>query len=154
MYQEASTNCPIPATSVALTKDHLIVLYTNADVLTQENLEYTSLKRSHILLQEVNPKSRCFQQQDYQIPNYAMFYVNVGAKGRQGVVVFVHTSLEKSVSSIEIVSEFEETLWLSLKLRAGDCQLFGVIYRSPSSSESNLALNTILSRLCVQESPK
>ena len=77
------------------------------------------------------------------------------AKGRRGVVVFVHTSLEKFVSSIETVSEFEETHWLSLKLRAGDCLLFGVIYRSPSSSESNnLALNTILSTLCVQESPK
>ena len=84
-----------------------------------------------------------------------MFDVNVGAQGRRGVVVFVHTSLEKSVSSIEIVSEYEETLLLSLKLRAGDCLLFGVFYRSPSSSESNnLALNTILSTLCVQESPK
>ena len=51
--------------------------------------------------------------------------------------------------------EFEETLWLSLKLRTGECLLFEVIYRSPSSSESNnLALNTILSTLCVQESPK
>ena len=69
--------------------------------------------------------------------NYVMFYVNVGVKGRRGVVVFVHTSLEKSVSSIDIVSEFEETLWLSLKLKASDCLLFGVIYRSPSSSESN-----------------
>ena len=67
-----------------------------------------------------------------------MFDVNVGAQGRRGVVVFVHTSLEKSVSPIEI-----------------DCLLFGVIYRSPSSSESNnLALNTLLSTMCVQESPK
>ena len=83
-----------------------------------------------------------------------MFNVNVGAKGRRGVVV-VHTSLEKSVSSINIESEFEETLWLSLKLRADDCQLFLVIYRSPSSSESNNSvLNTILASLCVQESPK
>ena len=90
---------------------------------------------------------------DYQIPNYVMFDVNVGAQGRRGVVIFVHTSLKKSVSSIEIVSEFEETLLLSLK--SGDCLLFGVLYRSPSSSESNnLALNTILSTLCVQESPK
>ena len=54
-----------------------------------------------------------------------MFDVNVGAQGRRGAVVFVHTSLEKSVSSIEIVSEFEETLLLSLKLRAGDCLIFG-----------------------------
>ena len=72
-----------------------------------------------------------------------------------GVEVSVHTSLEKSVSSIEIVSEFEETFWLSLKLRAGDCLLFGVIYRSPSSSDSNnLALNTIMSTICLKESPK
>ena len=56
-----------------------------------------------------------------------MFDVNVGAQGQRGVVVFVHTSLEKSVSSIEIVSEFEKTLLLSLKLRASDCLLFGVI---------------------------
>ena len=45
--------------------------------------------------------------------------------GRRGVVVFVHTSLEKSVSSIDIMFEFEETLWLSLKLSAGDCLLSG-----------------------------
>ena len=113
-------------------------------------------KKAHIFAAtEVNPKARCFQQQNYQISNYAIFYVNVGAKGRRGVGVFVHTSLEKSVRSIEIVSEFEETIWLSLKLRASDCLLVGVIYRSPSTSESNnLALNTILSTLCVQESPK
>ena len=65
-----------------------------------------------------------------------MFDANVGAQGRRGVVVCVHTSLEKSVSLIEIVSEFEESLLLSLKLRTGDCLLFGVIYRSPSSTES------------------
>ena len=147
-------------TSVALSKDHIIVLYTNADVLTQEKKRelgvHIAQEKPHIIaVTEVNPKARCFQQQDYQIPNYIMLDVNVGAQGRRGVVVFVHTSLEKSVSSIEIVSEFEETLLLSLKLRAGDCLLFGVFYRSPSSSESNnLALNTILSPLCVQESPK
>ena len=147
-------------TSVALTKDHLIVVYTNADVLTQEKnrelgVHITQEKPPIIAVTEVNLKARCFQQQDYQISNYAMFYVNVGAKGRRGVVVFVHNSLEKSVSSIEIVSEFEETLWLSLKLRAGDCLLFGVIYGSPSSSESNnLALNKILSTICVHELPK
>ena len=115
MYQEASTNCPKPATSVALTKDHLIVLYTNADVLTQEKkrelgVHITQEKPHIIVVTEVNPKTRCFQQQDYQIPNYAMFYVNV-AKSQRDVVVCVHTSLENSVSSIEIVSEFEETIW-------------------------------------------
>ena len=147
-------------TSVALTKDHLIVLYTNADVLTQGKKRelgvHITQEKPHIIeVTDVNPKTRCFQQQDYQISNYVMFYVNVGAKGRRGVVVFVHTSLEKSVSSIDIVSEFEETLWLSLKLRAGDCLLFGVIYRSPFSSKSNnSALNTILATLCVHESPK
>ena len=52
---------------------------------------------------------------------------------------------------ISIVS----SLWLSLKLRAGDCLLFGVIYYSPSSSESNTsAPNTILATLCVQVIPK
>ena len=44
-----------------------------------------------IVVTELNPKARCFQQQDYQIPNYVMFDVNVGAQGRRGVVVFVHT---------------------------------------------------------------
>ena len=147
-------------TSVALTKEHIIVLYTNADVLTQEKkrelgVHITQEKPLMIAVTEVNPKVRCFQQQNYQIPNYVMFDVNVGAQGQRGVVVFVHTSPEKSVSSIEIVSEFEETLLLSLKLRANDCLLFGEIYRSPSSSESdNLVLNTILSTLCVLESPK
>ena len=136
------------------------MLYTKADVLTQEKKREFGVHITHekphiIAVTEVNPKARCFQQQDYQIPNYVMFYVNVRAKGRRGVVVFVHTSLEKSVSSIDIVSEFEETLWLSLNLRAGDCLLFGVIYHSPSSSESkNLVLNTIMATLCVQELPK
>ena len=134
--------------------------YTNADVLTQEKKRelgvHIAQEKPHMIaVTEVNPNARCFQQQDYQIPNYVMFGVNVGAHGRRGVVVFVHTSLEKSVSSIEIVSEFEETLLLSLKLRAGDCLLFGVIYRSLSSSENNnVALSTLLSKLCVQQSPK
>ena len=138
-------------TSVVLKKDHIIVLYTNADVLIQEKKRklgvHIAQEKPHMIaVTEVNPKARCFQQQDYQIPNYVMFDVNVRAQGRRGVAVFVHTSLEKSVSSIEIVSEFEVTILLSLKLRPGDCLLFGVIYRSPSSSEiNNLALNTILS---------
>ena len=40
---------------------------------------------------------------------------------------FIKKNIEKSVSSIEIVSEFEETLFLSLKLRAGDCLLAGIL---------------------------
>ena len=81
------------------------MLYTNADVLTQEKKRelgvHIAQEKPHIIaVTEVNPKARCFQQQDYQIPNYIMFDVNVGAQGRRGVVVFVHTSLEKSVSSI------------------------------------------------------
>ena len=85
-------------TSVALMKDHLIVWYTNADVLTQDKkrelrVHITQEKPHIIAVTEVNPSARCFQQQDYQILNYVMFYVNVGVKG---VVVFMHTSLEKS----------------------------------------------------------
>ena len=73
-------------TSVALTKYHLIVLYTNADVFTQEKKRELGVHITHdkphsIAVTEVNPKATCFQQQDYQIPNYVMFYVNVGTKG-------------------------------------------------------------------------
>ena len=65
------------------------------------------------------------------------------------------TVKENYIVFIEYMGLNLKTLLLSLKLRAGDCLLFGVFYRSPSSSESNnLALNTILSMLCVQESPK
>ena len=83
-------------TSVVLTKYHLIVLYTNPDVLTQEKKRelgvHIAQEMPHMIaVTEANTKAKCFQQQDYQIPNYVMFYVNVGAKGRRGVVVFVHT---------------------------------------------------------------
>ena len=71
------------------------------------------------------------------------------------MAVYVYTSLRKYVSSIDIVSEFEETLWLSLKLRAGDFMFFWVIYRIPSSSDSNnSALNSILDTLSELESTK
>ena len=51
----------------------------------------------------------------------------------------IHASRTLSVQMIE----FEQTPWLSLKLRSGDCLLFGVIYNSRSLSEShNSALNT------------
>ena len=81
-------------TPVALTKDHLIVFYTYADVLTLYKKNGTKEFSSPIIsVTEVNHKARCFQQQDYRIPNYVMFYVNIGVKGRRGVVVFVHTSL-------------------------------------------------------------
>ena len=125
------------------------------DTREELGVHITQEKPHIIAVTKVNPKARCFKQQDYPISNSAMFYVNVGAKRWRGVVVFMHTSLEKSVSSIELVSEFEETLWLSLKLRAGDRLLFGVIYCSPSSCETNnLVLDTILSTICVQEPPK
>ena len=93
------------------------MLYTNADVLTQQKKRELGVhiaKPPMIVVTEVNPKARCFQQQDYQILNYVMLDVNVGAQGRRCVVVFAHTSPEKSVSSIEIVSEFEETPLLSI----------------------------------------
>ena len=49
-------------TSVALTKDHIIVLYTNADVLTQDKkselvVHITQEKPHMIAVTEVNPKA-------------------------------------------------------------------------------------------------
>ena len=87
--------------------NHIIVLYTNADVLTQEKkrelgVHITQEKPHMIAITEVNPKARCFQQQDYQIPNYVMFDVNAGAQGRRGVVVFIHTSLEKLLVQLKL----------------------------------------------------
>ena len=79
MYQETSTNSSKgqhqSTTPVALTKDHkiIIVFYTNADVLTLEKKTELGVlitqEKPHInAVTEVNPKARCFQQQNYQFP--------------------------------------------------------------------------------------
>ena len=52
-------------TSVVLTKAHRIVLYTNADVLTQEKKRelgvYIAQEKPHMIaVTEVKPKARCF----------------------------------------------------------------------------------------------
>ena len=134
--------------------DELVVLHSNADVLTPDKktelLQLIQMHKPHIVaVSEINPKSRSFEEQDYEIPNFRMYPCNVGIPGWRGVATYVHSSIAASVSEVEVDRSVKENVWISLKLRTGDNLLFGNVYRSPNSTEENSSLiNTTIRNLC------
>jgi hypothetical protein len=143
---------------VSLLASHLNVLYTNADVLTSEKKAELKIlshnEQPHIIaITEVNPKTSSTRSvQDHALPGYTTYSSNVAIVGKRGIIIYIHSSLDKSVSTVDVVTVFEEMLFLSLKLRGGDSLLFGCMYRSPTVSETshtnNFNLNLLLKQLC------
>ena len=78
------------------------MLYISTYILMQEKKTeigaQLTREKSHIIaVTELSPKARWFPTAMLPDVSYVMFYVNVGVKGRRGVVVFGHISFEKSV---------------------------------------------------------
>ena len=132
----------------------LKVLYCNADTFTPEKkheLQVLMAKEQPdiIAIIEVNPKGRSYKIEDIKMRDYITFESNLRCVGRRCVAVLVHSSLEHSVSSLDAITEFQESLWLNFKLQNGDNLLFSYVYRSPISSEENDgALNLVIGKMC------
>ena len=137
--------------SVSCSADKLRILYTNADVLTKDKMTQLNPiiqreKPDIIMITEINPKTRSFTVHDYPIPDFVPYSTNVAKPGKRGVCLYVHQSLETSVEQcLDIGTDFEESVWCSIKLKGCDNLLLGVIYRSESQSTANTAsLNALL----------
>ena len=122
---------------------HINVLFTNADQMTSS--KFTELKsrinRHKPLLLAVsevktkNPKDRTTL--DYNIPGYSLHPVNLETRTGRGMIVYTHTSLDKSVIQINPDTSFGEVCLLEIKLRGGDIMLFGSFYRSPTLTDTS-----------------
>ena len=111
----------------------------------------------YCLIQEKNPDVLIFNEilpkkhrkkkkislKDYTIDGYESFLPST-LNGR-GVVIYYKPTL--SVNNVDLLtnSDFNESVWIRIKLKGSDSLLIGNIYRSPSSScDNNLNLHELL----------
>lgn len=119
----------------------LKVLFSNVDTLSNKCSElevYLSLESPHIIgLCEIFPKNSDDKESvaDLVLPNYDKFVPDI--QGGRGVIIFTHQSIRASKVCITPHSEFSETVWCEIVLDRDDKLLIGLIYRSPSSTDSN-----------------
>ena len=117
--------------------------YTNADSLSNKFAELQFLvssksEKPHIIaITEAKPKNSRFipSLSEFCLKDYEMYHVNMDAEGGRGILVYVLNTL--SVSQVSFNFNFEESVWLELKLINSSKLLFGCVYRSPNSSNRN-----------------
>ena len=133
----------------------LDILYTNADCLTNKIQELNELINSQgikpniIAITEVNPKnmSTGITPQEFNIEGYNSYHVNIGLKGRRGIIVYVECNLKST--SVEIEVNFEEMLVMTINCTRKNKLILVICYRSPNSeTENNNVLITSMQRIC------
>jgi len=96
-----------------------LILYTNADTLTNKLNELNTLikslqqKPSVITITEVKPKHKWHSNiNELQIEGYCMFCNNLDYVNSRGVVIYVDKSLHSSEISIE--TKFSENIFVKI----------------------------------------
>ena len=64
----------------------------------------------------------------------------LGASGKSGVAIYVKDKLETEVINLE--TNYEDHLWVEVKLRYHDSLLCGCIYRTPNKENSKVTETT------------
>jgi exonuclease III len=64
----------------------------------------------------------------------------LGTSGRRGVAIYVNNKLETEV--VNLNSDYEDHLWVEIKLRNKDTLLCGCIYRTPAKESAKVAETT------------
>ena len=128
------------------------MLYSNVDSLLNKRAELEHLieenKYDLILLTEILPKNySALDICEFAIDGYDVFIPSLNS-GR-GVALYAKMKFNVSIDEDLTNSEFQESIWCRLKLSGADSLLLGVVYRSPSSSDSN---NNMLNELLVKAS--
>ena len=59
-------------------------------------------------------------------------------KHKRGVAVYIKEQLK--AEGLKIVSNYQENVWIKVKLKGSDQLLVGCIYKSPNSDKENLSL--------------
>lgn len=106
-----------------------------------------------IALTEVKPKicTVPLQESEITLDGYHPPVHNLGQDGRR-ICVYVSTQLGVEVFNIDNADgkEFEESVWVKVKVGSNKAILFGCVYRSPSStSDNNRDLENLLR--CVSD---
>ncbi|VDH94238.1 Hypothetical predicted protein [Mytilus galloprovincialis] len=94
-------------------------------------------KPNIIGITEVKPKANRYKPStaEYSIPevgNYKMFEKNIKSDEGRGLLMYVDSNLE--ATEITMKTEFQENLFIKVKLNQNDKLLVGLIYRTPSNS--------------------
>jgi len=114
----------------------VLILYTNADTLTNKlnelNTLIKSLQHKPSIIAEVKPKHKWHSNiNELQIEGYCMFCNNLDNVNSRGDIIYVDKSLHSSEISIE--TKFSENNFVKINSDL----VIGNIYRSPGSSEEN-----------------
>ena len=135
------------------------ILYTNADQLTQhKKLQLIEMIMQHkpllVAVCEMKPKHGSERTiQDYNIPGYSIYPVNLDKDIGRGLAIYAHSSIAHAISEVNVQQEFREYCAIEFRLCNKDNLLFGCFYRSPTTSnidyqENNNNLNNLLKVLC------
>ena len=120
-------------------------VYSNVDQLLNKMEDLKSLISSNepdiILLTEIIPKAHknpIYQAQinihGYEkFTNFDLSDYDLGSSGKRGVAIYVKEGLE--TEEVKLETEYEDHLWLEVKLRNRDHLLCGCIYRSPTKDK-------------------
>ena len=107
------------------------VMFSNVDQLTPPEMCELQTTNSTRTPNDRRVKER--SEQDYHIPDYSFHPVNLSNTDQgRGIVVYTHSSLDKSIVQITSDMSFEEACLLEVRLRGGNILLFACCYRSPN----------------------
>ncbi|CAG2257804.1 unnamed protein product [Mytilus edulis] len=86
---------------------------------------------------EVKPKNFRYNIQNCElaIEHYEMYSANVNNDIGRGVNLYIHESIE--ATQVDFETDYEESVWVHIRLVSGDKLLIGCIYRSPNGQDNN-----------------
>ncbi|CAG2213615.1 unnamed protein product [Mytilus edulis] len=128
--------------------------YTNADQLFNKLSELIVRARDNkpniIGITEVKPKVNRYKpsKAEYSLPevgNYKMYEKNLETDEGRGLLLYIDSNLESTEVNME--AQFQENIFIKIKLNQNDKLLIGLIYRSPSNNtkEYNDKLTELIS---------
>ena len=68
---------------------------------------------------------------DNNIPDFSLHPLNLDTDKGRGILVYTHSTLEKSSMQIDSIASFDEAFCFEIRLRNADRLLFGCCYRIP-----------------------
>ena len=127
--------------------EKLILLYTNADCLTNKMAELNILMQQQkpepdiVVITEAKPKNARYRvnSSEFNIQGYYTFTSDFNEEGTRGIVVYVRQHLQVEQKFMEKL--FKEAVFIEIKGNAErEKLLIAAVYRSPNSSAENDAL--------------
>ena len=128
--------------------------YTNADSLPNKlyelkgRVQEAQINFDIIGITEVYPKKCRFLpgKAELQLEGYDLF-LSEGSEHKRGIALYINEQLK--AEEVKINHEYQESLWVKIKLKGSDELLVGCIYKSPNSNKENLLL---LNKMIVETS--